>query len=108
MFLLVYVDDIIIIGSNPKEVHALKVKLDQVFSLKDLGTLNYFLGVEVRQTTIGIHLSQGKYISDLLQKVKMAEAKSLSTPMVHGLHLSLSSADPMEDGKLYRRTVGAL
>lgn len=57
VFLLVYVDDIIITGSNQAEVKNLIDKLDSFFSLKDLGTLNFFLGIEVHHTTQGIHLS---------------------------------------------------
>ena len=80
--------------------------LNKDFSLKDLGRLNYFLGVEVNHTKTGLHLSQSKYINELLHKVNMVEAKGLPTPMVNGLHLSAYNGDTVEDGKLYRSGVG--
>jgi len=54
LYLLVYVDDIIVTGSSPAEVCTLIDTLAALFSLKDLGCLNYFLGVEVIPSTTGI------------------------------------------------------
>ena len=50
-----------------------------------MGTLNYFLGVEVISTRVGLFLSQHKYIRDLLSKINMVGAKDVSTPylLVH-------------------------
>ena len=58
-----YVDDILITGSDPKEISELLAKLNSVFTLKDLGEMNYFLGIEVMRPTSGeIDLAQIKYI----------------------------------------------
>lgn len=57
MYLLVYVDDILITGSDSKEIAALVSSLHNTFALKDLGELNYFLGIQVTKTTAGLHLS---------------------------------------------------
>lgn len=65
--------------------------LNKAFTLKDLGSLSYFLGIEVHHTNSGPVLSQTKYISELLEKSKMADAKPLPTPMISGLHLSEKS-----------------
>ena len=108
VFILVYVDDIIITGSHNKEVCNLIIILNRVFSLKDLGNLHFFLGIEVTPTTTGLHLSQKKYIGDLLKRAKMDNAKPLPTPMISGLHLSTTNGSPIEDGKQYRSWVGAL
>lgn len=81
LYLLVYVDDIIVAGSSPAEVSTLIGTLSARFSLKDLECLNYFLGVEVIPFTTGIFLSQRKYITDLLHKTGMADTKPTSTPM---------------------------
>ena len=66
IYLLVYVDDIIINGNSEDLVSQVVDFLAQQFSLKDLGTLSYFLGVEVVPHRHGILLSQRRYIKDLL------------------------------------------
>ena len=53
------------------EITKLISQLNQEFALKELGDMNYFLGVQVKYTAEGIHLSQTKYILDLLCKTKI-------------------------------------
>lgn len=79
-----------------------------MFSLKDLGTLNYFLGIEVQCLPGGMHLSQQRYITELLRKTKMLDANPQPTPMPSNLRLSRHTGDPVEDATLYRSVVGAL
>jgi hypothetical protein len=66
MFLLVYVDDIIIASSSSSVVSDLMHALQQDFSLKDLDSLHYFLGIKVTRSNDGLWLSQKKYTTDLL------------------------------------------
>lgn len=56
--LIVYVDDIIVIGNDPVEISQLKLRLTSEFEIKDLGPLLYFLGIEVARSTKGICISQ--------------------------------------------------
>lgn len=92
-YMLVYVYDIIITCSSPKFIFELKGMLHREFALKDLGALNYFLGIEVTKLANGcILLSQQKYITDLLNKAKMGAAKALNTPMTTSLKLSKSDS----------------
>lgn len=107
-YLLLYVDDILISGNSSSRIQSIIDQLHQKFSLKDLGEVTHFLGIEVSKTTLGLHLSQAAYITELLQKVKMLEAKSYPTPMVSDLKLSKEEGEPTVDGKLYRSVVGAL
>jgi hypothetical protein len=58
IFILVYVDDIIITSSKPQMVTKLLKNLGEDFALKDLGSLHYFLGVEVNKVKDGIVLCQ--------------------------------------------------
>jgi hypothetical protein len=83
MFLLIYVDDIIVASSSQEATAALqwKLQLQSEFALKDLGDLHYFLGIEVKRIPQGIVLSQGKYTSDLLKKVGMVDCKPVNTPL---------------------------
>lgn len=67
--MLVYVDDIIITGNHFSGVRHIINGMSNRFSIKDLGALHYFLGVEVLCTTNGILLSQKNYIMDLLHDV---------------------------------------
>lgn len=79
------------------------------FVLKDLGILSYFLGIEVSYPPReGLFLSQTKYITDLLHKVDMFEAKSISTPMVSGSVLSAFGGENFSDAQLYRQIVETL
>lgn len=64
--LVVYVDDITLTGNNNKEIQQIKSHLDKTFSIKDLGRLHFFLGIEVSYLDDGITLSQNKFTKDLI------------------------------------------
>lgn len=109
IYLLVYVDDIIITGSHNSEVQHVILCLNKEFALKDLGNLHYFLGIQVQNTHKGgLLLSQSKYVTDLVSKTHMLDAKPQCTPMVVGTKLHHDGTDVFEDAALYRSTVGAL
>ena len=110
IFILVYVDDIIVASSTEKATVALLQDLKQEFALKDLGDLHYFLGIEVSKVKDGIVLSQGKYASELLQRVGMTQCKPVSTPLPTSEKLSLYDGEVLgpEDATRYRSIVGAL
>jgi hypothetical protein len=75
IFLLVYVDNIIITSSSLAVVMALLRDLEGDFALKDLGSLHYFLGIELQHTSNDLCLSQSKYMKDLLQHAGMHNCK---------------------------------
>jgi hypothetical protein len=106
--MLVYVDDLVITGSDNQFIGHVVNTLGARFSLKDMGLLHYFLGVEVIPTTAGLFLSQHKYVRDILETQNMASAKEISTPLstTQSLHLldGITSADNTE----YRRIIGNL
>jgi hypothetical protein len=66
LIVLVYIDDLIITGSNETSIAKLKVDLQRQFSIKDLGKLKYFLGIEMATSSKGVFLNQQKYILDML------------------------------------------
>ena len=107
--MLVCVYDIIVIGNNPIFIKFVVTKINTEFSLKDLGSLNYFLGIEVRPQSNGdLILTQSKYIIEFLGKTKMDETNLVSSPMVGGCKLTKSRYEPFFDPTLYRSIVGAL
>ncbi|KAF5462671.1 hypothetical protein F2P56_018659 [Juglans regia] len=108
LFVLIYVDDIIITGSHASSVESFICTLDDDFSLKDLGELNYFLGVETTKVSDGLFLSQRRYIFNLLERTKMSEAKPVSLPMSTSTSLSKFDSTTFDDPHLYRSTVGTL
>jgi hypothetical protein len=110
IFLHVYVDDIIVASSTASVVSDLLSALQNDFALKDLSSLHYFLGIEVKQTHDGLHLSQKKYTTDLLQRVGMIACKPVSTPLVTSTKLSTHDGDLLssKDAMKYRNIVGVL
>lgn len=108
-YVLIYVDDIIIMGSSSVAISTLISDLHRKFALKDLGPLSYFLGVEVfMPPSGGMFLSQKKYILDLLSRTKMTDAKAIATPMISGPLVSTRQGDLFSDVRMYRSVVGAL
>ncbi|XP_062104373.1 uncharacterized mitochondrial protein AtMg00810-like [Humulus lupulus] len=108
IFLIVYVDDILLIGSSNAAVLGLIQKLNAVFALKDLGEVDYFLGIQVQHTTNGMHLGQRKYIIDLLAHADMQHVNPLPTPMAEGEKITTFGSDPLPEPYKYRSIVGAL
>jgi hypothetical protein len=110
MYILIYVDDIIILSSSSAATDKLLVQLQEDFAVKDLGVLSYFLGIEVHHTSTGLILTQRKYISDLLRRTNMLSSKGVPTPMLPTEKLSLDGGEKLspDDATRYRSVVGAL
>uniref|UniRef100_A0A803NUC9 Integrase catalytic domain-containing protein n=1 Tax=Cannabis sativa TaxID=3483 RepID=A0A803NUC9_CANSA len=108
IMVLIYVDDIVVTGRKSKELGFFITRLNKIFSLKDLGGLHYFLGIEAFRDETGLYLTQGKYISELLQRVNMSSLKLSPTPMTTNKPLSIHDGEPMTDPSLYRSVIGAL
>lgn len=106
---LVYVDDVLITGSNEKEISNAIQHLNHTFSVKDLDDLNYFLGIEViRNDDSEIILRQKKYIAEILVRAKINAAKTLPTPMATNLHPSKNKGEHITNDKQYRSIIEAL
>lgn len=108
LFLLVYVDNIIFTGNSVFDVRSLITTLANRFSLKDLGNLHYFLGVEVTPYNGGLLITQHKYISDVLECHHMLNAKGVSTPMYSSEVLTANDGLAPTDATEYRCAIGAL
>jgi histone deacetylase 1/2 len=110
IYMLIYVDDIIVTSSCPKVVTALLHDLKKDFALKDPGDLHFFLGIEVKKEKNGILLSQSKYARDILARVGMSSCKPSTTPLSATEKLSKVDGQTLgsEDRTKYRSIVGAL
>lgn len=75
VYVLVYVDDILITGNNPALIQRIIASMGSKFAIKDLGSLHYFLGIEVVNVPTGLILSQTKYAQDLLQRAGMSDCR---------------------------------
>jgi hypothetical protein len=106
--LLVYVDDIVIASNDVSAVSDLTVYVNSVFSLKDLGPLKYFLGLEVARIDKGIVVSQHKYALDILEDSGVLGAKPVLFPMDPNIKISRSDGELLYDPSSYRRLVGRL
>ena len=108
VYLLVYVDDILVTGNSNSGIQRILTLLADRFSVKDAEDLNYFLGIEAHRTTKGLHLSQRKYILDMLHRYNMIDAKPVTTPMATTPKLTLKSGTPIPDPTEFRKLVGSL
>lgn len=110
LFVLVYVDDIIVASTSQEATNALLSDLQKEFALKDLGDLHYFLGIEVKRDSRGLVLSQGRYAADILARSAMNNCKSVDTPLSSYEKLSVSEGNKLssDDATRYRSLVGAL
>ncbi|XP_019427217.1 PREDICTED: uncharacterized protein LOC109335536 [Lupinus angustifolius] len=108
LYTLVYVDDILITGNNYQAIQKCVSTLATVFSIKDLGYIHFFLGVEVIPTSQGLFLSQHKYIHDLLDRTKMADAKIVHSPMSTTSSLTRYDGVAIANVTEYRSIIGAL
>lgn len=104
----VYVDDIIITGSNTFEINKLKKHLHDIFTIKDLGQLHYFLGIEVSYVKDALVLTQHKFTKELLKASGVSLFKSVVTPLPLNMKLSSLDGDLLVDPTLYRSLVGKL
>ena len=71
----------IITGDDLSGIQELKDFLSQQFEMKDLGHLNYFLGLEITHSIDGLYITQAKYASKLLSQAGLIDRKTVNTPI---------------------------
>ncbi|XP_043714508.1 uncharacterized mitochondrial protein AtMg00810-like [Telopea speciosissima] len=108
MYVLVYVNDILVTKNNSDRVTAMLHQLSTEFSIKDLGPLDFVLGIEAHNHPKGMLLCQTRYIDDLLTRSGLADCKLLLTPMSTTATTSEAGGVPLKDVTQYRSIVGAL
>jgi hypothetical protein len=87
----IYIDDLIIIGSDRDNIRSFKEEMAAAFKTSDLGLLHYYLSIEVKQSASGISFSQGSYVMKILERSGMIGCNSCHIPMEARLKLSKQS-----------------
>jgi len=108
VYLLLYVDDIVLTTSSDALLHSIIGRLRTEFAMTDLGVLHQFLGISVTRSSDGLFLSQRQYALDLLQRAGMSECHSTTTPVDCKSKLSATEGPLVADPSEYRSIAGAL
>ena len=106
--IVLYIDEILIIGSFTLAIGTIKASLHSEFSMTDLGVLKQFIVLEIVQYKVGIKVSQKNYVEDLLMKFKMDEHKASKCQFLSGIKLGEVGDSPLVDCSLYRQLVRSL
>ena len=108
VYLLLYVDDIVLTASTADLLHRTIVALQREFAMKDLGPLHHFLGITAERRPQGLFLHQRQYAIDILERAGMSDCKPCSTPVDTQAKLSEDDGPPVADATSYRSLTGAL
>jgi hypothetical protein len=108
VYLLLYVDDILLTASTADLLHRTIVALQREFAMKDLGPLHHFLGITTERRPQGLFLHQRQYAIDILERAGMSDCKPCSTPVDTQVKLSEDDRPPVADATSYRSLTGAL
>ena len=107
IILLLYVDDMLIVGKNVSRIERLKAQLGKSFAMKDIGATKQILGIRIirDRKEKKLWLSQEHYIKRVLQRFHMEKAKVVSTALATHFKLSSKQSPSNEDDKLYMQRV---
>jgi hypothetical protein len=107
----VYVDDLILAGKSLESVMSVKRSLMAKYEMKDMNSLKYFVGVQIKQDCFSgrIWLGQSAYCENMLKKFGMADCKPVDTPFDPSVNLIKSTdATELQDAEKYQSCVGGL
>ena len=107
-YLVVYVDDIVIIGNDQNGITDLKQHLFKHFQTNFLDKFKSFLGIEIAQSRSGIVISQCKYALDILEETGMMGCRPINTPIDPNVKLLPGQGEPLCNPERYRHLFGNL
>nr|GEU36887.1 retrovirus-related Pol polyprotein from transposon TNT 1-94 [Tanacetum cinerariifolium] len=108
LIISLYVDDLLVIGSNDHLVKEFKKQMESELYMSDIGLVSYFLGKEIKQLPNGVHISQRKYASDMLKKFKMFLCKPVTSLLVYKCKLSTDDGKKLVNPTRFISIVGSL
>jgi hypothetical protein len=104
----VYVDDIVFGGSSNSLVARFAEDMSREFEMSMMGELQFFLGLQIKQSKEGTFVHQAKYTKDIVRKFKMEESKAMTTLMSTTTALDMDEEGEHVDPKEYRSMIGSL
>ena len=109
VIICLYVDDLLIFGSNMNVIDEAKNILRSHFDMKDLGEANFILGIKITRTCEGIFLDQSHYVEKILKKYNFHDCKHVATPFDSSVHLfPVESENDVINQKEYASIIGSL
>jgi len=112
VILILYVDDVLLAGSNTSNIQKVKARLLLKYKMKDLGPVRQFLGLEIYQSSGRIQVKQERFITSILRRFGLEDCNGLFTPMdPKQLRPTSGADDPVlstEDHHLYQSMVGSI
>lgn len=107
-YILIYVDDLIIASDNEKEIAEISNKIGEKYEIKDLGDIQFFLGIKVEKDDSGNYLiSQQSYINKVIESNNMSDSKSSEYPLDVGYN-KVECDDKLSDKRIYQKVIGQL
>ena len=107
VLLCLYVDDMLIIGSNKDMINRTKSMLSGKFDMKDMGLADVILGIKLTRHSEGITLSQAHYAEKILERFKNYSSGTAKSPVDPQLHLTKNVGDAVSQVE-YARAIGSL
>jgi hypothetical protein len=108
LIMQVYVDDIVFGGSSNSLVARFTDDMSREFEMSMMGELQFFLGLQIKQSKEGPFVQQVKYTKDIVRKFKMEDSKAMATPMSMTTALDADKKGEHVDQKEYRSMIGSL
>ena len=103
-----YVEDIIFGATHENLCNDFSKMMSSEFEISVMGELNFFLALQIKQTSNGTLIHQQKYIKELLKKFGMDSSKPTDTPISPSTKLVIDDGCPSVKEKLYRGMIGSL
>jgi len=108
LLVCLYVDDLLVTGSNEKEIQVFKQFMMDEFEMIDLGKLSHFLGLEFNQVQNGVSMHQNRYAHEVLKRFGMLNCNPSSTPAEPGLKLEKDPKEELVGATKFIQLVGSL
>ena len=107
MILILYVDDLLLLGEDLHKINDVKHQLGKLYQMKDLGPASSYLGIRMtrNRNTRAIWIDQEAYIKNALKRFDLSDANSTKTPLPAGIHLEKSEETVTLDTKTYYQQI---